>query len=47
MFISSFSAHVKFVALSERTSEGMPLLAKKRRRTVRVASDDRSWHISR
>ena len=47
VFNSSFSAHKKFVALSERISEGMPLLAKKRRRTLRVASDDRSWHISR
>ena len=45
--ISSFSAAVKFVALSERIPEGVPLFAKKRRRAVRVASDDRSWHISR
>ena len=40
--IRSFSAAVKFVALSERFSKGVPLLAKKRRSAVRVASDDRS-----
>ena len=45
--ISSFSAAVKCVALSERISEGLPFLAKNRRRAVRVASDDRSWHVSR
>ena len=46
MVISSFSIAVKFVLLSERISEGLPLLAKKRRSAVRVASDDRSWRIS-
>ena len=47
MVISSFSAAVELIALSERISDGVLLLAKKRQRAVRVASDERSWHISR
>ena len=36
MVFSSFSAAVMFVMLSERVSEGVPLLAKKRRRVLEL-----------
>ena len=46
-FVSSFSAAVKFLPLSEMICCGVLLLATNRRSVLMKASADRSWHISR